>query len=95
MAKLTAVPFRGAPVPDCAEVNVAPNRSRPGHYVVEVINYDGDGGVLQADFLPPYAKDRAETYATWLRQGRQAPAPADDRASCGATAGNSGTNPND
>lgn len=67
MTKLTVVPLRGVPDLGRAEVNTAPNRSRLGHYVVEVVNYDGDGGVLRADFSPPYARDRAEAYATWLR----------------------------
>ncbi len=40
-----------------------------GEWVVEAINYDGDGEIYGAIFTGPLAQERAEQYAEWMNVG--------------------------
>jgi len=44
---------------------VACSRQTQDEWVVEAINYAGDGEIYAATFSGPLAKERAEEYAAW------------------------------
>ncbi len=47
------------------EYEVIESKHVPGEWIVEAINYDGEGEVYSAIFSGPDAKVRAEEYASW------------------------------
>lgn len=47
---------------------LAESRHTHGEWVVEGIDYDGEGEIYVAIFSGPMAKERAEQYAAWIEK---------------------------
>lgn len=51
------------------EYEAQASRDDATEWVVEAINYDGDGEIYVARFSGPIARERAEEYAAWKNGG--------------------------